>query len=148
MSMPATRTAPFANWAMLLGAAAPVLTLVHLFAGPFAPVDSAGVTLGELAAEIQQSGLRALRGEPQPEAQPRPWDIDRILALATAAIGAVAIVLAVIGFVQHEPRRAVIGGFGLGATAIAFQLIAWLAFAILGTMIVIALVQSLDLDFG
>lgn len=148
MSDRVPRTAPYANWAMLLGAAALILAVVHLFAGPFAPVNSVGVTLGELAAEIQQSGLRALRGEPQPDAQARPWDIDRILALAAAVMGPAAIVLAVIGFVRHEPRRAVIGGVGLGAAAVAFQFFAWLALAVLGVMILIPLIQALDLDFG
>lgn len=143
----ATATSRFSHAALALGALALVLVVVHFFAGPFAPVQSTGTSVGELAAEIRDAGARALRGEAQPVAA-RPWDADRILALVAAALGGLAVALGVVGFVQHEPRRAVIGGIALGSAAIVFQFFAWLALAILGVMIVMAVIQAIGIDIG
>ncbi|MGC9420775.1 MAG: hypothetical protein ACP5EN_17555, partial [Rhodovulum sp.] len=41
------------------GAAALILTIVVFWAGPFAPQQTAGVSLGELAAEIAKSAARS-----------------------------------------------------------------------------------------
>ena len=142
MTTASVQRAPFGYGALALGAVALVLVVAHHFAGPFAPTQAVGTSIGDLAAEIREAGVRALRGEEQPVVT-RPWDVDRILALIAAMLAALAIVLGVVGFVVNEPKRVVIGGIALGTAAIVFQFLAWLALAILGLMIVLAVIQAL-----
>ncbi|WP_171230932.1 hypothetical protein [Ruegeria sp. HKCCA6707] len=58
---------PVFGWiGFCVGALALFAALFVFWAGPFAPQHSAGVTLGELAAEIGKSTLRAAAGLDQP----------------------------------------------------------------------------------
>jgi len=104
-----------------LGALALVLVVSHFFSGPFAPQQSAGVTVGELVAEMRDSALRSFRGEDQPAPVAVPWDIDDWLRLAGGVLGAGALVLAVASLVRREPYEVGVGAVVLGGGAIAFQ---------------------------
>lgn len=58
---------------------------VFLFwAGPFAPQQSARVSLGELAAEVGQSAVRKVIGMKQPDPKPIQRDIDDFLSIGSA----------------------------------------------------------------
>lgn len=137
--------APFGWFAFLFGAASLLLVLVHFWSGPFAPQQSTGVSIGELAGEIKDSAIRSIKGEPQPAPEAEPWDIDRVLKAVAAVLTGGSVILALVSFLRHEPYR--VGAFGitLGVGAILFQLFTWAILAIIGALIIIAIIESLGL---
>jgi hypothetical protein len=131
--------------AVALGGVALIAAVIHFFGGPFAPQNSIGVSLGEIAADATKSVLRNFLGRDQPAAAPLPWDVDRVIWLAVAATGALAVVLSVVAMIRHEPRRVVIGGLALGIGAIVFQFAAYVVLAVLVIMLIGVLFGKLGL---
>lgn len=105
-----------------MGAAALLLAITHFWAGPFSPQPAFEQTVAEKAVAIKDAAIAALKGEEQklPE-KSTGMDIDEMLQLATAILGGLAIILAVLGFAKNEPLRAASGAALLGGAAIAFQ---------------------------
>ncbi len=130
------------------GAAALILTLVLFWAGPFAPQQSAGVSIGELAAEIAKSAARSVAGQPQPAPVPVPRTIDDHLAVAVGVLAGLAVVLGVASLIRHEHKRAALSGIGLGAAAIGIQLFAYAIMMIAGAVVIFGIVYALRDTFG
>lgn len=124
------------------GAAALFAALFVFWAGPFAPQQSTGVSLGELAAEIGKSTLRAAAGLEQPAPVAPTRDLDDFLQIGVAMLGGVAIVLSAIGLLRHEQMRPAIAGIVIGVGAILFQFFAMAFFALLGVLVIMALLNS------
>ncbi len=144
MDITANQTAaPVFGWIGFCTAAIALFAALFVFwAGPFAPQQSAGVSLGELAAEIGKSTLRSAAGLEQPKPVARTRDLDDYLSVAVAMIGALSIVLSVIGILRHERLRPAVAGISIGVGAILFQFFAFAFFAFLGVLIVMALLNS------
>ncbi|CTQ62026.1 MAG: hypothetical protein RIE06_04880 [Roseibium album] len=121
---------------IVFGAVALVLALFLHSAGPIDPQPTIGQSIGEIAADIRESALRGLKGEPQPEPQAQVWGLDRILQTCAYVLAGIAIVLGVIGFVMRENRRVVAAAVGLGGLAIGFQLFVWTVMIIAGVIII------------
>ena len=130
------------------GSAALILTIVLFWAGPFAPQQSTGVSVGELAAEIARSAARSVAGQPQPEPVAPPRAIDDYLAIAVGALAGLAIVLGVAAVARHERPRAAASGIALGALAIGFQLFTYTIMLIAGAIVVASVVYALRDAFG
>ncbi len=126
-----------------MGAVALLLTLVVFWAGPFAPQQTTGVSLGELAADIAQSAARSVVGQPQPEPVSPPRDIDDYLEILVGVAAGVAIVLGVAALVRHEHKRAAVSGIALGGLAIGVQLFAYTIMMIACVIVVSAVVYAL-----
>ncbi|WP_170360409.1 hypothetical protein [Ruegeria arenilitoris] len=134
---------PVFGWAgFCLAALALFAALFVFWAGPFAPQQSTGVTLGELAAELGKSTLRAAAGMEQPAAVAPTRDLDDFLQIGVAMLGGLAIVVSVIGILRHEKRRPAIAGVVIGTGAILFQFFAMAFFAFLGALVIMALLNS------
>ncbi len=148
MNISADHTAaPVFGWIGFGAAVIALFAALFVFwAGPFAPQQSAGVSLGELAAEIGKSTLRSAAGLEQPEPVARTRDLDDYLRIAVAMIGALSIVLSVIGILRHEKLRPAIAGISIGIGAILFQFFAFASFVFMGVLIIMALLNSFS-DF-
>ncbi len=134
---------PVFGWAgFMLAALALFAALFVFWAGPFAPQQSTGVTLGELAAELGKSTLRAAAGTEQPAPVAPTRDLDDFLQIGVAMLGGLAIVVSVIGILRHEKRRPAIAGVVIGTGAILFQFFAMAFFAFLGALVIMALLNS------
>ncbi len=134
---------PVFGWAgFCLAALALFAALFVFWAGPFAPQQSAGVTLGELAAELGKSTLRAAAGMEQPAPVAPTRDLDDFLQIGVAMLGGLAIVVSVIGILRHEKRRPAIAGVVIGTGAILFQFFAMAFFAFLGALVIMGLLNS------
>ncbi|WP_298851662.1 hypothetical protein [uncultured Ruegeria sp.] len=120
--------------------------LLAFWAGPFAPQQSTGVSLGELAAEIGKSTLRAAAGMEQPAPVAHARDLDDFLRIGVAMMGGLAIVISVIGILRHEKRRPAVAGMVIGTGAILFQFFAFAFFAFLGVLVIMAFLHSFS-DF-
>lgn len=131
-----------------VGAAALILTLVIFWAGPFAPQQTAGVSLGELAADIAKSAARSVAGQPQPEPVARPRTIDDHLEIGVGVLAGLAIVLGVAALVRHERKRAALSGIALGGLAVAVQIFAWSIMMIVGALVIIGIMAALRDVFG
>ncbi|MBB4286351.1 hypothetical protein [Roseospira goensis] len=132
-----------AGVAVILGGAALLLVLIQFAAGPFAPQDSLGTTIVDIASDIRDAAARKLAGEPKPEPQAPPWTIDRIMVVVALVAGGAALVVAAVGLLRGESPRALAVGAGLGAGAIVFQVAVWLALLIIGAMILVSILDNL-----
>jgi hypothetical protein len=144
--MPDTVAEPRAifGWSgFVTGACALLLTLVIVWAGPFAPQRDAGVILGELAAGIAQSATRAVAGQPQPEPVAVARDIDDYLNIAVAVLAGLALVLGIAALIRHEHRQAAVSGIVLGGLAIGVQLFAFAVMIIAGAVVIAGLLYSM-----
>ena len=149
MTDPHSLPRPILGWlGFAMGAVALVFTLVVFWAGPFAPQQSAGVSVGELAAEIAKSAARSVAGQPQPEPVTPDWDIDDYLEIAVGAIAGIAMILGVAAFVRHENGRAALSGIALGGLAIGVQLFTYTIMMVVGGLAMAAVVYALRDAFG
>ncbi|MGB8623115.1 MAG: hypothetical protein WCD16_09870 [Paracoccaceae bacterium] len=143
-----TRRAVIGWTGFLVGAAALLLAVTLFWAGPFAPQQATGVTLGELAADVGQSALRKIAGQEQPAPQPVPRDLDDFLRIGVALLGGLAVVFGAAAMARQERTRPAIGAAALGGGAILFQLFTWYALALIGVLLIWAVLQSLGDVFG
>jgi hypothetical protein len=128
--------------AMVLGAAALVMVVLHFWAGPLAPQKSVERTIAEIAVNISREVARVVRDKPA-VTKPRVWNIDDTIRLAGAALAVLALILAAVGFVRREDFRPAVMGASLGGAAIAFQFVMWLALAALGLVLLWIVVSNL-----
>ena len=145
-------TTPAMDWpgwgAFALGVAALVLAMVHLWAGPFAPQQSVGVTIGEIAAEIWTSGQSAMAGEAPPAPEALAWDIDRVLEVAKPVLAGLALALATAALILRRGARAGLAGILFGASAVLFQFFAWAVLVVAGAILLAAIVANLGEILG
>lgn len=139
---------PFGWAAFGSGAAALILVIAVFWAGPFAPQQPVGVSLGDLAAEIAKSAARAATGQEAPPPRPVPRNLDDYLNVATGVLAGLAVVLGLVSFVRHEAKRAAFSGIALGGLAIGFQLFAWTIMMIVGALMIASLVYAMRDVFG
>jgi len=132
----------------IFGAAALILTLVVFWAGPFAPQQAGGVTLGELAADVAKSAARSVAGLEQPAPVAIPRTIDDYIEIGLGVLGGLAIVIGVASFVRHERKRAAMSGIALGGLAIGIQIFAWSIMLIAGAVVVAGLMYGMRDVFG
>ncbi|MEX0368831.1 MAG: hypothetical protein AB3N22_22450 [Ruegeria sp.] len=138
---------PVFGWlGFIVGSIALMAALFVFWAGPFAPQQSTGVSLGELAAEIGKSTLRAAAGLEQPEPVAQARDMDDYLRIGVSMLGGIAIILSAVGLLRHEKMRPAIAGIVIGTGAILFQFFAWAFLALLGVLVIMALLHSFS-DF-
>lgn len=140
---PETRAPIWGMLAIGTGALALVLAMLVIFAGPFAPQQSVGTTIGDIAGDIVSAARRSVQGLEQPAPAPRGWDIDRILATLAPILGVGAVVLAVLSAVTREPWRLASYGAALGGAAIVVQVIWWVALLICGIVLLVAIIENL-----
>lgn len=130
-----------------IGSIALLLSLVHFWAGPFAPQPTVESFVAEKAASIRSATIDALKGkQPVKESFTRNWDADSYADVATAVLGGFALIFGVLGFAKHESTRSAGGAAVLGVSAIAFQFIAMYAMMLLVVLLICAVLSSLGLD--
>jgi len=138
------RPIPFGAAAMAIAAAALVLAVAHLAAGPFAPRKPVEETIVETAVKIKAAARRAVTGEAAPPPAPAPRrDIDRILKLTVLALGAAAMMSAIVALVRNEPRAPAFSGFALGAGVLLVAWLQWIALILCGAIILAAIIANL-----
>lgn len=130
-------------WAVIIGGLALVLVFVQIVAPTLEPAPSAATQVGEMAGEIKRAAWRAFLGLPRPEPEVRevPWWI--YLGLAAPVLGVVSIVLSLVSGVMRENWRYAVYGTTLGATAIVFHFVWWIALLIACVVLLVAVVQNI-----
>ena len=139
------KTAKFGLAGFILGTVSILIIVVQLsaiFASP--PPKSAGTVIGEIAADIKQSAARALTGEPAPVAPPPPADYGPMITTLALCMAGAALVAGGIGLYRHEPARLPFLAVGFGITAFVMQYVFWLAIAICGVILLVAILNNLD----
>lgn len=139
---------PVGYWGIGMGAAALMLVLVHIWAGPFSVQPSLEQTVAEKAVAIRDATVAALKGEQVEQSVEPGIDLDEAVSVGGAVLGGLAVVLGVIGFARRESTRVVAGAAVLGAGAIAFQFAAFAVAAIFVAIIVAAVISKLSFDLG
>lgn len=131
--------------ALLLGMLAFIGSVAHFWLGPINPPPKLEDSIAEEAVKIRDKVVAKLKGEDVPaETYKLDWDADRIAMAAIASFGALAILLAVVGFVRHEPLRMVGSAAALGAIALALQYLIVAIGAIIFAIIIAAVLGGLS----
>ncbi|PCD77886.1 hypothetical protein CLN94_00775 [Pseudothioclava arenosa] len=124
------------------------MTIVVFWAGPFAPQQSAGVSLGELAADIAKSAARSVAGKPQPAPMAPARDIDDYLNIGVGVLAGIAIVIGVASIIRNEHKPAALSGIALGGLAVGFQLFAWTVMLVVGALLISSIIYALRDSLG
>ncbi|WP_299146977.1 hypothetical protein [uncultured Tateyamaria sp.] len=134
----------------VLGGLALLVVVISFVGGPFAPQNTVGVTLGDIAAEAGKATLRNWLGMEQPGPEPVPWTIDRTLWLIGVVLGVIATLCGAAALLLRERRDIALWALGLGISAVALQFVASALMLIVGAMILCALIYSFGdfLSFG
>lgn len=127
------------------GALAFLVAILHFWAGPIESQPELETVVAETAVEIRDATIRAIKGEEAPSAKaPSKMSPDEMVTIGVALFGGLAVVLAAIGFIRRENKRAVVVGAALGASAIAFQFVVWMVAVIIVVILVAAVLQNFD----
>jgi len=126
------------------GALALLVVLAHFWIGPIAPHRHATVTIGEIAAEIRHAAANKLAGKPNPAPVATPWDSDRVLKLAASLLAGIGLIAGIAGLVRREEWRPAAAGMVLSGGAIVFELAVWSIVAVLGCLILIAVINNVS----
>lgn len=144
-----TEKSIFGNFGLAAGSLALLMALVHFWAQPLAPQPTLESSVAEKVSSIRTAALDAIKGkQPEKKSVLRNWDIDDVISAVTAALGGIAVVLGVLGFARSERNRVTGGAVMLGASAIAFQFLAWFAMVFLGVVLIIGILASFDIDLS
>lgn len=145
----------FTHVSVFLGAIALLGALAHFWAGPIEPSQKrAEVSIGEAAADIRDAAVRRFKSEEaKPDAPPTRmkrsnFDADEIAKLSIAMFGGLGLILAGVGYMRHEPKRAVIVGAALSTGAVTFQFLSWFVIALLVVALIAAVIVSLGGSLG
>ena len=131
-------------WAVISGAVSLILVFVFIVQ-PFAePAPPVGTQIGEIAGDMTRSAWRSFLGLEREvvAVEPPTTSLNDILAIAAPALGALAIVLAMISGIKREDRRYVVYGTGFGVSAILSFYLWWVALLICGVMLLIAIIEN------
>lgn len=138
----------FGVLSVILGFLAFAAVVGHFFAGPFDPPPPIEVSIAEKAADIRDATVAALKGEEyEARSYAPPRTLDDFLTYAFIGLAALAVLMAVVGFIRHERIRPGIAGAALGALAITFQFLTVLFFALLFVFLLSAVIDKLDFSF-
>ncbi len=135
---------------IVFGAAALIVSMLVIFAGPFAPQQSVGTSIGQIIGEISVSAMNTVRGEAPPAPQSQPWDIDRVLMITGPVLAILGFIAAIVSAVRHEPWRLPTYGTVMGIAAITMQFMWWVALVIAGMLLLVSIIENGPsfLDFG
>lgn len=149
MSTSADRKPVWGFAAFLFGVFSLVAVTLHVSGAVSEPKQSAASQVGQIAAEIRQSAMRALAGEEPPMAptQSSGWSADRFLLFAVPALACVAAVLGAVGLFRHEAPALPGIGIVMGCSAFVMQYVLWLSLIIGGICLLIFIVRNLDSIF-
>ncbi len=133
---------------VVLGFMAFAAVVAHFFAGPVDPPPPVEVSIAEMAVDIRDATVAALKGEEyEAESTVAPRTLDDYMTYAFIGLAVVAILMAVIGFVRHERLRPAIAGASLGGLAITFQFATVVFFGLMFAIILAAAIDQLDFSF-
>lgn len=130
-------------WAVLIGAIAVVLVFVQIVGPTLEPKPSAATQIGEIAGEIKRSAWRSFLGLSNPEPKVEAVTVWNYLALTAPILGVLALVLSMISGVMRENWRYPVYGASLGAAAIVFQYIWWIAILLAGVLLLVAIIENI-----
>lgn len=130
----------------IVGAVALGIALFHFFFGPLEQPPSVEDLVAETAVNLKNAFDAKLQGKTyEPATTPSRLDADELLRRSVIVLGFIAIVLAAVGFVQHEDWRASTVAIVLGAGAIVFQFTVLVLGAILALLLIFIVLNALGL---
>ncbi len=143
---PEPSAAPFRKlgfWAVLTGAIALCLVFVQIVGPTLEPAPSAATQIGEIAGEIKRSAWRSFLGMPAPEPEEQAAPASSYLALAAPILGVIAILLSLASGILRENWRYSVYGTTLGAAAVIFHFVWWIALLVAGVLLLVAIIENI-----
>lgn len=128
--------------AVVLGGLALLVSMIVIFAGPFAPQHSVGTSIGKIIGEISLSAMNTVRGNDLPPPQTPPWNIDRVLMVTGPVLAVLGFIAAIVAAFRHDPWRLPAYGTLLGVAAITLQFLWWVALLIAGVVLLVSILEN------
>jgi hypothetical protein len=137
--------ARFGLVALVLGMLALTCSVGHFWLGPIEPPPLLEDSIADQAVKIRDKVIGKLKGvDTPPDVFRKSWDADQVAMATIAGASLLAILLAVVGFVRHEPIRMVGSAAALGGSALALQYLVIAVCAIVCAIILAAVLNGLD----
>lgn len=127
---------------IVLGGVALIVTSIVIFAGPFAPQQSVGTSIGQIIGDISVSAFQTVRGDELAPPETAPWDIDRVLMITGPILAVFAMIAAVVSAFKHDPKRLPTYGAVLGVAAISMQFLWWIVLIIAGVIMLVSIIEN------
>lgn len=135
----------FGLLALIVAALALVGSVSHFWLGPIEPPPTIEESVADQAVKIRDKVVARLTGDKSEiERVDTPWNADRTAMASVALASLLGIILAVVGFVRHEPIRVVGSAAVLAGTALALQYVIIAVGAIVCAIILAAVLNGLD----
>ncbi len=125
-----------------------ILVFVQIVGPSLEPTPSVGEQVGEIAGEMKRAAWRTFLGLPKPEPEVQTVPFRHYLAMAAPVFGVLAVVLAVISAVKRENWRFATYAVSLGAGAMVFQFLWWVALLVMGVIMLVAIIENLGEFFS
>ena len=135
-------------WGVLFGAIAMVLVFVQIAGPMLEPKPSAATQIGEIAGEIKRSAWLSFLGFSDSEPAVEPASARDYLAIVAPILGVLALVLSLISGVKRENWRYPVYGASLGAAAIVFQYLWWVALLVAGVVLLVVIIENIGEIFS
>ena len=137
--------ARFGLVALVLAMLALTGSVGHFWFGPIESPPKLEDAIADQAVKIRDAVVSRLKGvDPQAKVLHKSWDADQVAMASVAGVSLLAILLAVVGFVRHEPIRMVGSAAVLAGSALALQYIVIAMCAIVFAIILAAVLNGLD----
>ncbi|MEM8872470.1 MAG: hypothetical protein AAF848_09900 [Pseudomonadota bacterium] len=131
------------GWAVLLGGLAVLLVFVQIVGPSFESQPSVATQVGEIAGEIKRSAWRSFLGLEQPEPEVASTSVWIYVGLAAPVLGIAAILLSLVSGLARENWRLPVYGATLGAAAVVFQFVWWVAILVAGVLLLVAIIENI-----
>lgn len=130
----------------LLALVAMVIAAIQVSAIMEPASQSAGVTIGEIAAEIRDAAQRRLSGQEAPKTPPAPdkMNITQILAIVGTVLATLGAIAGAVGLYKSEPKNLPMLAIGIGVGAIIMQYVFWLALIICAIVLMASVINNMD----
>lgn len=149
MEKPSNSFGGFAGFAaMLLSSIALIAVVIQLTVGPFAPQPTVEDNIADLIVGVKEAVERRTAGEAAAQAAPKAWNVDRVLITSAISAAGIAMFLGAFALMRKEPKLPALIGFSLATGTLFVIWLQWMAFLLMGVLIITAVIVVLGGDFS
>jgi len=135
-------------WGVLAGAVGLLIVFYQIAATMAEPAASIGTQIGEIAGDMRRAAWDRFTGAEPAAPEPVEPSLMPYLLFLGPAFGVVAILLSLVSAVRREHWRFPVYALGLGSAAVLTQFLFVVAVLIMGTMLLIAIIENIGDIFG
>ncbi|MEL7026245.1 MAG: hypothetical protein AAGO57_03305 [Pseudomonadota bacterium] len=135
-------------WGVIAGAVGLLTVFIQIGLPMMEPQPSVGTQIGEIAGDIRRAAWDSFLGRETAAPEPVAPKLTDYLIYVAPLLGILAVVLSLISGIRGENKRFALYGGSLGAAAIVFHFFWWAMLLVLGTLLLISIIENIGDIFG